>query len=57
VDPVIAHEWGVAAADAIGVAERKPNGAVYVGERHVGRVSFVHNTSSRMFAYCRVHQC
>ena len=47
----------MAAADAVALPERKPNGAIYVGERHVGRVSFVHASSSRMFAYCRVHQC
>lgn len=36
----------------------RPGGQVYVGERHVGRVSEVHSgTSSRFFAYCKVHQC
>lgn len=56
IPPPLAAEWHEAAAPD--VPEVRANGAVFVGDRHIGRISYVHNgTSSRMFLYCRLHQC
>ena len=70
LDHDLEEEWGAAAEAAAAAAggapagvvlhapERKPNGAIFVGDQHIGRVSAVHSgTRSRLFCYCKLHQC
>ena len=61
VEPAVANEWAAAAAVAAvrhdGAPDVRPNGAVYVRDRHIGRISYVHDPTSRMFVYCRLHGC
>ncbi len=57
MDPVVVHEWSAAAAPPE-LPRKLPNGAVWVGQQHVGRVSYIHSERGfRLFAYCRMHGC
>ncbi len=49
-------EWRAAAED-LSEPVIKPDGSVHVGSEHVGRISYAHGARSRVFVYCRRHQC
>ena len=59
LDPEVAAEWGAAAVVEDEQPRKLPNGQVWVGDKHVGRVTTSDSGGRppRLFVYCRVHGC